>query len=220
MNNIRISWVAVAAAFLGLGCGRDSSNPNALRTAHSPTESVAPKDKLWLNPDWEYRGIVSALGSNWVELGVGWTSPKRGPHLKQRNDDPNLPKRLLAAGAMVGGDPRELTEPTYRLIDLKVADVVYIITAVDRAGTEYCLMIVLKRRPGGKIPKFPFQLTQEDELCLHVRNQAEQDWEEKGIPIPKRFLDMDGRAPWTNPPYPPVAPHPRDKTPLDPIVAP
>ena len=47
----------------------------------------------------------------------------------------------------------------------------------------------------------------------HLRNQAYQDWEEKGIPIPRKYLDPDGRAPWTNPPYPPVAPQPREAKP-------
>jgi hypothetical protein len=43
------------------------------------------------------------------------------------------------------------------------------------------------------------------------RDQAEQDWEEKRIPIPARYCGRDGTCPWTNPPYPlPVAPAPRE----------
>ncbi len=36
-------------------------------------------------------------------------------------------------------------------------------------------------------------------------------WEEKGSPIPKKSLSPGGGTRETNPPEPPVVPHPRDR---------
>jgi hypothetical protein len=94
------------------------------------------------------------------------------------------------------------------LTDLQVGDVVYVYTEFNRGGDEWTTEIVISRRPGGRIP--PQSLTDWGSPSLaQEQNQAEQDWEERGIPIPQRFLSS-GRAPWTNPPYPPVAPEPRE----------
>jgi hypothetical protein len=88
--------------------------------------------------------------------------------------------------------------------------VVVVMFYISRDGEEWPDEITIRRRPGGKIPPFygdPFVATS-PELAFHLSYQAEQDWEEKGVPIPAKYLP-NGRAWWTNPPYPPVAPLPR-----------
>jgi hypothetical protein len=154
-------------------------------------------------------GPVTALGADWIEVGPGWEGPR--DVTKKQPEDNKKARRLSVAGTLAGGDPDGIgREFTYRLSDLKVGDVVFADTCGARDGAEYCLTIIIRRRPGGKIPPLPA-----DDLGVgfHLRYQAEQDWEEKGIPIPRKYLDKDGRQRWTKPPYPPVAPMPRPANP-------
>jgi hypothetical protein len=118
------------------------------------------------------------------------------------------PKRISATGTRPSGDPKAPGRAdTYRVCDVKVGDVVSLDTAITFDGEERLTRISILRRPKGKIPPEPGELFP-DRLGVHLQNQAYQDWEEKGVPIPKKYLSK-GRAPWTNPPYPPVAPMPR-----------
>ncbi|MFO0803311.1 MAG: hypothetical protein U0791_09345 [Gemmataceae bacterium] len=66
----------------------------------------------------------------------------------------------------------------------------------------------IERRPKGTIPLAPTE-RETDPSPWHARMQAEQDWEEKGVAIPHKYLDQNGRYLSTNPPFPAVAPAPR-----------
>ncbi|MBA4064457.1 MAG: hypothetical protein C0501_12235 [Isosphaera sp.] len=176
----------------------------AASTDDSVPDFVAPKVLPQLNAGRFYVGPVKALGRDWVDLGPGWEGSQSDKRPVQK-DDTTTPLRLSAAGPIVAG---ELKIVSYRLIDLKVGDIVLIDSGICPKGELYCMAIDIVRRPGGKIPPVPGQA-----LELHLRNQAQQDWEEKGIPIPARYLDHDGRCRLTNPPYPPVAPQPRPAKP-------
>jgi hypothetical protein len=153
-----------------------------------------------------YGGKVADVGPDWVELAAGWEA--FGPDVNQKGNDKS--KRISAAGTKPGGDPDgpEFVFDTHLIADIKVGDVVSVYVGVLRDGREWATEIHIRRRPGGKIPPTP-----PDKFGLHSdlveRFQAHQDWEEKGTPIPVKFLDKNDRAPWTNPPYPPVAPMPR-----------
>lgn len=157
-----------------------------------------------------YLGKIQAIGADWVELAPGWEGVQKKGKKTWREEDSKKPKRLSTVGTFAGGDPQGARRfETYRLSDLKTGDVVDIDTGITRDGEEFCLEIIIMRRPGGKIPRLPEEKLPERVAERHLRNQSEQDWEEKGIPIPPRFLNPEGRAPWTKPPYPPVAPEPR-----------
>lgn len=158
--------------------------------------------------DWrDYRGQVTAVGPGWVELGIGWQGESR----RGKKHDPQKPVRLSTLGTKPGGNPDgEGEKLTHLASDLRVGDTVNIDVNFDKDGDEWTTEIRILRCPGRKIPPMsgdPFIGTED---AFHLRDQAEQDWEEKGIPIPKRYLNSEGRAPWTTPPYPLVAPMPRE----------
>lgn len=166
-----------------------------------------------------YSGKVSAVGPDWVEIGPGWEGVRRNGKPLWDENDSKKPKRISVAGTWVGGAPAELTDrECHWLTDVKLGDIVQVMTAVSDEGKEWGKEwgkeIRIHRRPGGKIPlSHPYP---GDALAVlrpreSEQYQAEQDWEEKGIPIPRYYLNKDGRYPHTNPPYPPVAPMPREK---------
>lgn len=153
-------------------------------------------------------GVVKQLGPGWLELDAGWSAPRTEG--KPPDYDNSKPVRLSAVGTTPGGDLGGVgRECTHRLADLRPKDYVSIEAGLTKEGQLYCLEITIIRRPGGTIPRWSGERFREHPAERHFQNQAEQDWEEKGIPIPKLYLDPQGRAPWTNPPYPPVAPQPR-----------
>jgi hypothetical protein len=168
---------------------------------------VKPANPPRLNPDRFYVGTIATIGADWLTLSLGWkaSESKTRPKLE---DEGKKPLGLKAGGAVAAGKPVGFG---YRLTDLQVGDVVFIQSGLAPNGDVYCQEIWIQRRPKGKIPPVPGEPFSES--GTHLRYQAEQDWEEKGTPIPKSYLDPDGRAQWTNPPYPPVAPQPRSGVP-------
>jgi hypothetical protein len=160
-----------------------------------------------------YTGVVAAVGPDWVELKAGWTlwlMGKQEPTKEQQ--DNTKQRRISAAGTRPAGDPEgpDVLE-THLLTDLQIGDRVEVFAAILKDGREWATEIHIIRRPGGKIPPMqtdgPF--ADKRPSTKHLEYQAYQDWEEKGIRIPRKHLGADGRVPWTNPPYPPVAPQPR-----------
>jgi hypothetical protein len=103
---------------------------------------------------------------------------------------------------------------TYRLADVRVGDVV-IIASRRENGIAVCKTIRIMRRPGGQIPPTPVE-PPDPRHKHHEMRQAEQDLEEKGIPIPDRFL-----PPWELAVRPAkIAPMPRVFIPPIPPAAP
>ncbi len=227
------STLAMGLSVLALGCGVsapvvESGWIHEATTAAKPPKLLQPRPKRVPENVWRYSGVVSAVGPDWVELATGWRGsvveqPSTGRRWVRENGDSTKPKRISAAGTRPGGDPDGEGEETTHLVrDLQVGDVVFIRSYSDRAGEEWIVEIQIERRWGGKIPRMSGDPFPERDTETHLRNQAEQDWEEKGIPIPDRFLDPWGQAPWTNPPYlPPMrAPMPREVKPKMPDPAP
>jgi hypothetical protein len=165
-----------------------------------------------------YSGTVIAIGVDWFELAAGWECDK--DVAKLATTDTSKSKRFYVVFAILGEKPNLEPDivgfpsavcgaPTHRFCDLKVGDWVALDNAREKDGIEWVLQLNIVRRPGGKIPPWYGDLRVNSERAYHLYYQAHQDWEEKGTPIPKIHCDPDGRAPWTNPPYPPVAPAPR-----------
>jgi hypothetical protein len=100
--------------------------------------------------------------------------------------------------------------------DLRMGDVINIWVSHEDPSVEYCVIIAIHRRPGGRVPPAigdeRLQRLGVPEVRWDNRMNAEQAWEERGVPIPEVYLSY-GRAGWTNPPYPPVAPQPREVKP-------
>lgn len=198
-----------------VGCGVstpvEALSPTDGFSTEPPQDLVQSRPKREMHDRGYYRGVVAAVGTDWFELGAGWI----GETHRKMQQDHKKPQRISTTGTTPGGNPEgEGEQQTHRVSDLKVGDVVRIKVDFSRAGDNWTRELIIERRPGGKIPpQFgdPFAETH-PHLAFHLQDQAYQDWEEKGVPIPVRYL-TDGRAPWTNPPYPPVAPQPRPAKP-------
>jgi hypothetical protein len=113
--------------------------------------------------------------------------------------------------------PDETT--TYQLSDVRVGDLVTV-AYLPRNGRLVCLMITIYRRPGGKVPPLKADLADPvtgrpaNDSPWHEKMQAYQDWEEKRIPIPDKYVPKRGFSPGVlSVPYPPVAPRPREVKP-------
>lgn len=157
-----------------------------------------------------YVGTVSAVGSDWLELDIGWTGPESTKAIWSKQN--TKPKKLSGAGTKTGGNPEGRGERiSYRIRDLKVHDRVSVwMSMPEKESEEWIAEIKLHRRPCGKIPPVPGEPFA-DLDGTHLRMQAEQDWEEKGVPIPTHFRDRFGRVLSVDPPFPPIAPQPRPR---------
>lgn len=198
-----IAVLVIILSLLASGCGvapPESINTSAgVRAVADPPEpkQTSPRPRARFNHKGGCGGTVVALGSDWLEV----------------KDQGKPARRILCDGTIPGGCEKGVGETdTYRLSDVQIGDVVTILLGVD-GQDDISLAIWINRRPGGVIPPCSNDPLVATVGALHRQNQAEQDWEEKGIPIPRQYLDREGRAPWTNPPYPPVAPMPREAKP-------
>jgi hypothetical protein len=217
LSSLMTCLAIIGAGIATPGCGNLVLSPAADSPGDPPANLIQPAPpkapRQLLGGGNSYSGRVGDVGREWVELAPGWTA--WGPEVNQKTND--KPKRVSAAGTAPGGDPEVgggtlLLGGTHLLTDVKVGDVLEVELGVTRDGREWATAVSILRRPGGKIPPMvPDQFG--DRPDVPERNQAYQDWEEKGTPIPAKFLKPDGRAPWTNPPYPPVAPMPRTARP-------
>jgi hypothetical protein len=208
----RGAWIAlptiVALAFVSVAHTAPFSTNNS-----PPGQLVGPKPERVQHTDGAYIGKVSAIGVDWIELGPGWegerTFDANGQEVGRMHDNTKA-KRISTAGTKPGGNPDgEGEQQTHLVSHLKAGDKVIILVGISANGEEWTTEIRISRRPGGKIPPQhgdPFVGTLN---AFHLRDQAEQDWEEQGTPIPAKNLS-NGRATWTNPPYPPSAPMPRE----------
>lgn len=219
-NSVRSVRPAVGVI---LGCGLGAAICGLAWILGGPLTRAAdvdpPKPKPWprLNPHRTYYGgVITVIEKNSIDIGPGWTASETKGEPGVDPAATKKPKRFSAEGTLVGGDPDVAKDlGSYRWTDLKVGDRVTIDTGLTRGGEELCMSIVITRRPGGKIPPAPNEAFPNH--GVHLMYQAEQDWEEKGIPIPAKYCDKNGQAPWTNPPYPAnLAPPPREVRPAKP----
>jgi hypothetical protein len=79
---------------------------------------------------------------------------------------------------------------SYRLCDLAVGDKVDI-CCLKLNGVLRCETICIHRRPGGRVPPCPGEEANHPRPW-HEGCNAEQDFEEKGIPLPKKFDPKQG----------------------------
>ena len=84
---------------------------------------------------------------------------------------------------------------TYRLSDVAVGDTIHI-CCLELNGVLRCETICIHRRPGGRVPPNPDQ-PPDSPWKWHESCNAEQDFEEKGIPIPAKFDPKQGVG-WLN----------------------
>jgi hypothetical protein len=116
---------------------------------------------------------------------------------------------LLAAGKASAGRGAEWS---YGIADVRVGDWVELCHHTRPNGIDCCDNIRITRRPGGKIPPAPGEKEGNKPYRYHEKAQAHQDFLEKGMPIPDKFLPESQRK---------IAPMPHEvKTPRIPSAEP
>lgn len=104
----------------------------------------------------------------------------------------------------VARDRTVSSHETYRPCDVRVGDIVEIVRN-RKDGVDICESILILRRPGGRVPQAPGQKhdPENPQWSWHFVANAQQDLEEKGIPLPDCLI-----PPWKKKA---VAPPPREK---------
>ena len=128
--------------------------------------------------------MMSGVTLRWTREQLAVTTALGQVTTIRRADRP--PRRFPASAALAAGGYGGLGEAyAYRLSDVRVGDEVDLeLRQVD--GVWECTGICIRRRPGGRVPPSRV-VTQFPALAWHERMNAEQDWEEKGIPLPAKF---------------------------------
>ena len=128
-----------------------------------------------------------------------------------------IPRRIQFCRELAEGGVKELHSPAnaYRVQDVKVGDCVSV--GYDRVNwVETCHSIRIYRRPGGLVPPSPNEPDRVDGVKYHERANTYNDWIDKGIPLPDKFLtprELEER-------YAKIAPKPREVKPRIPRAAP
>jgi hypothetical protein len=155
-------------------------------------ESEGPPGRGWTQRS-SFRGTVTAIDQKSITILVPHGSvPLIFPFAG------SFAEAKVPPGGHVNGS-------VYLPKDVRVGDRVAIMYADDGTRVE-CYEISILRRPGGRVPP---GYVSGFFLQHHERMQAYQDWEEKGVAIPEKYRDK-GRLDFLDPPYPPVAPMPRE----------
>jgi hypothetical protein len=98
--------------------------------------------------------------------------------------------RTFPAGpALLRGeqDPQEARNSDYRLEDVKVGDKVFLKLKRGEPDEEaVCLTVAIVRRPGGLVPRAPFEDPYSSDPH-HVVANAWQAFEERGLPLPLKY---------------------------------
>jgi hypothetical protein len=154
-------------------------------TAVAPPPRVAQAKRVVPRPT-EYYGHVLAVDGQSITV--------RGSEMGRPGDELVI-RRFVAGEYLANGeqDPWERLNCDYRLGDIRVGDRVYL--KLHELGDEdVCASVRIFRRPGGRVPPAPWDEPEPGRIPYHERMNAQQAFEEKGIPLPRR---LDPNAPPT-----------------------
>lgn len=104
---------------------------------------------------------------------------------EEGTNDAVVTRTFPAGEALLRGeqDRRERSDNDYRLADVKVGDTVFVV--LDLATPDdTCLTVRIRRRPGGSVPPAPWDNARDPH---HLRMNAWQAFEEKGVPLPPKY---------------------------------
>lgn len=189
-----VRHLAVPLLALGLGAAFSSAG----LPADPPPILNAPPPKIGAT-ECVLSGTVTEVGSDSITIQPGESKEsvfrfnERGERVEvvTRLTPPRPPIKLPLGKALATGE-RPMPPPhSYGLKDVKVGDRVTIeISHANEIAS--CQAICIKRRPGGLIPPAPGDKMK---IAWHERCQAEQDFEEKGTPIPEKFKASNPHKP-------------------------
>jgi hypothetical protein len=201
---LRSLGLVAVAALIGVGIAVGVGAPDLFRGA-APAYRAVLLPHLYPKPEFVYRntdGRVVEITETSITLTDGVTQ-------RTFNLSP-----ALAAGRYDRPWMYDCPDPAnggaygcqYRASDVRVGDRVathYSRVAGVDIGVDICDDISILRRPGGRVPPMPGDKPGHP-LPFHEKMNMLQDFEEKGIPLPRRF-----RYNGTPPPERELAPPPR-----------
>lgn len=141
----------------------------------------------------EYEGVVLAVDQNSITQKVLFEYPNGSPVPRPPGEPPRVFKftsALAAGGGPVSPAPvlYPISSPrNYTRDHVQVGDIVQLACQVYKGEIE-CRSICIRRRPGGRVPCAPGD-ERIRQFPYHERMNAFQDFEEKGIPLPKKWGD-------------------------------
>jgi hypothetical protein len=112
------------------------------------------------------------------------------------------PIKIALSKTLMDGEAGMPAPHSYGIKDVKVGDRV-VIDLSRKHGVTTCVAICIQRRSGGRVPPAPGERPG-NPTPWHERCNAEQDFEEKGIPLPEKFKPGSEKTP-----EPPGIPFPR-----------
>jgi hypothetical protein len=139
----------------------------------------------------DYEGKVTALTPATITLRVYFTNSEltNGSTVPEPPGRPPRRFRLsaeLAAGRVPARE--QLSRGLgYGRDDVRVGDVVELSVWLERGGAEDARSIMIRRRPGGRVPPHAYERDVESKYAHHTRMNAFQDFEEKGTSLPEHF---------------------------------
>ena len=148
-----------------------------LLLCHDYTEPIPgappPRQKLT-----NYLGEVMSVGKDYITIRGKEETDKAGEAISRTF---SIGDELLKGKQ----DPRERCQSDYRLTDVSVGDIVYIV--LHRSGGDVvCTTVRIRRRPGGEVPRAPFE-EPDSRDPYHEAMNAYQRFEEKGVPLPLKY---------------------------------
>ena len=147
---------------------------------------------------------VRVVGTREVVI---FTTPDGRSTVFRRSDEPlrsfDVTDGLASGGYETDARPWD----TYPLSEVRVGDEVRLRICQFPKKYNVCCGISIERRPGGRVPPAPGE-DPDTRIKHHEWMQAEQDWEEKGIPLPYKYHQGG--------PWPQLAPPPREVKPAKP----
>ena len=164
--------------------------------AKAPQGDPVKDPELWTFSNREGSGYVASVNNESITLyRPAWKlmqyrhDPNTGVQLGVSEEEfPAVPAKrfFLCEDLARGGYLKTATYGnTYRVADVQPGDRVSI-TYLRKNGVDICQMIRIDRRPGGQIPPAPGEKPNEFRKW-HERMQADQDWEEKRTPYPRKY---------------------------------
>lgn len=174
---MRWRYLLVVAVLLPIGCAREergdepAATPGGGEVPQGDLAQGPPPSRGWTQHA-SYQGTVTAItGTSITILAAGQTAPREFP----------IEEWLVKEKA----PPAQLLGGCYLPSDVRVGDRVEIMYA-DDGRTATCHEINILRRPGGRVPPDHAAIAAPFTRHHDLMN-AQQDWEERRIPIPDQY---------------------------------
>jgi len=158
----------------------------------------------------QYSGIVRAI-AQFREAGPEFSYTHATQHIRGRvlaysasgivlKSENGIVQPMLIGTILRSAPHGDFNAPfeNYTIADLKNGDSV-VIGYITLNRVDYAETLCIRRRPGGRVPIAPGEVPTSQNQW-HERCNAEQELEEKGIPLPEKFTRFNGFGKWNGVP--------------------